>query len=71
MSKRDRAFSRDLKPEPIVNKDWWREHARYWKFDRQDLEITCGEYLLMLFIETIMKGYELQSLSKIPRPKPI
>lgn len=37
------AEDKDFKPDPVVNKEWWKEHVRYWKFDRQGVEITCGK----------------------------
>ena len=51
---RDRSTSRDFKPDPVVNKEWWKETARYWKFSRQDLEITCGKYLGVVVPNLIM-----------------
>jgi len=41
---RPRSASKDFKPDPVVNRDWWKEHVRYWKFDRQGVEITCASF---------------------------
>jgi len=37
-------------PTPVIHKEWWKQHVKYWKLDRQDLELMCGKLCMIVYI---------------------